>query len=481
MRRLLSATIVYTILSFLQGFVSLLLQPFYTAHFSSSDYAVFSMMNNLSTLVAIFAAFSIGNTLFTFYYDYQHDRAKLEAFLGQLLSFSVLMSGIVAVFLFLVGDVVFKQIFSSPAFRFYPYGCWTVLSGAFYTLIVPYMVLLRNDKNLFTYSWFMVTWVFVTVLGQIIGIIYATDAVNGALFGRFLGNAAGVAIVIWQCRRWFTWRLSAEVLQKPLRFAVFLLPSILLEWGGSSGDRFWVERWLPLSTLGVYSLLNVLSSTTEMASGALRIAITPFLYESLGNKNALAAQTEQKHLYGFYTAISVLAVSAVAFLTSHIGFFIKNPDYLAIQPYIYLYVLGYLFSALSTLIIFVFFYHKKSKPNLYFMLGVVSLNIALNYCLTPIYALWGVVIAATGARALAFFVLAALNPALIRPFLSKQSATLLLNTVLLLVVAHFATYWQYCSHSAAGWGVLLGVLLALMWVYGHLLGKVVGVLRKGVR
>ena len=106
MRRLLSATVIYTILSFLQGFVSLLLQPVYTTYLSSSHYAVFSMMNNLSNLVAIFAALSIGNTFFTFYYDYQTDRAKLETFLGQLLSFSILVSAVVAVFLFLVGNLV---------------------------------------------------------------------------------------------------------------------------------------------------------------------------------------------------------------------------------------------------------------------------------------------------------------------------------------------------------------------------------------
>lgn len=85
---------------------------------------------------------SIGNTFFTFYYDYQTDRAKLETFLGQLLSFSILVSAGVAVFLFLVGDVLFRQIFRDTAFQFYPYGCWAVLSGAVYTLIVPYVVLL---------------------------------------------------------------------------------------------------------------------------------------------------------------------------------------------------------------------------------------------------------------------------------------------------------------------------------------------------
>lgn len=472
MRRLLSTTIVYTILSFLQGFVSLLLQPVYTTYLSSSQYAVFSMMNNLSNLVAITAALSVGNTFFTFYYDYQTDRAKLETFLGQLLSFSILVSAVVAIFLFFVGDVLFQQIFRDTAFQFYPYGCWAVLSGAVYTLIVPYVVLLRNDKNVATYAWFIITWVFATVVGQVVGMVYATDAINGALLGRLVGNTIGAAIVLWHCRRWLTWRLDTTYLAKPLRFAAFLLPGFLLEWGGASGDRFWVERWLSLSLLGVYSLLNVISATTEMASGALRMAIMPFLYESLGS-NTPQSTEQRQHLYNFYTAIMVLAVTAVVFLVSHINYFIKNPDYLTLQPYVYLYVLGYLFSAISAFIIFVFFYHKNPKPNLYLMLGVISLNIALNYCLTPTYALWGVVAAATGARGVALAILIGFNPRLFAPFLKWRSATLLLSTVLCLVIAHFATYRQYCSHSTAGWAMLLVVVVLLLGMYRQQINQTV--------
>lgn len=61
-----------------------------------------------------------------------------------------------------------------------------------------------------------------------------------------------------------------------------------------------------------------------MASGALRMAIMPFLYELLGN-NTPQSTEQRQHLYNFYTAIMVLAVTAVVFFSVAHQLFYQKP------------------------------------------------------------------------------------------------------------------------------------------------------------
>lgn len=475
-QKLLSTTLVFALLSFLQGFVSLLLQPFYTAHFGRSDYALFSMFNNLSNLWTVLSVVGVANTVMSFYYDYADDETQLSVFFGQLLSFLLVVGSFSTVLLLLVGDYLFQWWFVDAAFHFYPLGAMSAVSGVLLSIIAAYVALQRNQQYLGRFAVYMLLWVGSTVLGQIIGIVYwKNDVVFGALLGRLVGNVLGVLMVLWRYEPYIRLSWQWTYLRLPLRLGIRLLPALSLAWFVSTGDRFLMERWLSLPLLGIYSLLNVLGGVVDMGMSAFRMALLPHLHSAVqavgSSGEGVGSSRSLEQLYESYVAVSVVLVSGVLLLVSHLHWVVGSAQYLAVQSYIYVYLVGFLVIALHDLVAFRFLYQKNTYPQLRGAVLFVVANVVLNYVFTPVCGLWGMVAAAVLARVAVLLLQWQCYAAHFRPFISARSFVLLWATVLGLLVGQGLYYYGHWSAAGAGSSVVAGMWLLLLLLYQKMLAN----------
>ena len=183
---------------------------------------------------------------------------------------------------------MFEILFKDNAFRFYPDGIAAFLIGVFGNITVPYMAVLRNEKNIRAFAVLSIATVVLGLGFQWVAIVGMGAGVSGALIGRCLGNAIVILYMLYQMRHVLSFRLKKTYLYAPLSYAIFWLLNNVLEWTSAYSDRFFIEQWFDTNLLGNYSLLSTLITIIEMGYWAVTMAIQPFLFDYLKaaqNKN----------------------------------------------------------------------------------------------------------------------------------------------------------------------------------------------------
>ncbi|OWY25241.1 hypothetical protein C7N43_18125 [Sphingobacteriales bacterium UPWRP_1] len=461
-KKVISASVVYTLLTFLQPMLSLLLQPFYLKWFSNAEYAVFSLMNGYSALVTLLSTLGIGAAVYTCYYDYSQKPEELKRYMGQVLSFCLWANLLFAAFIFVLGQPLFSVIFrAEQAVSFYPYGAIATLGGMAGAIVVPYTVFLRNGNLLKQYTLLTVITAFGATFAQLAMVMLFKGGLAGALWGKTIGMAGGALLAIGTNYRLLTPQLNRHYLRNTLRFMLFSTPNSIIGWMYLYFDRFLTERLLNLTVVSMYSLLHVLTSTIEMAYLAVRGAITPFIFEALGPNASTHTEQQRNLIYRFYFGFTILFASAVVAVVCNLQLLTSNTSYYAIRPCVFLYALGYIAGSLADIANIYFYHRKQSFKLLLYTLFAVAVNIALNMALMPVYGLWGVVMASVAARLLFLPALFIPHLHLLKPFANKSIYLPLAAAAGVLSLAHAVVAAQLLPVELVGGLQFLGILLLL--------------------
>jgi O-antigen/teichoic acid export membrane protein len=166
------------------------------------------------------------------------------------------------------------------------------------------------------------------------------------------------------------------------------MPSSVITWLCSYGDRFLIERFIDLKSLGVYSFLSTISSLTEMGFLALGSALQPFIFDfyKLTDKHKI------HHLYRLFLLLTACIASSIILAGSNLDLLVQNKGYLEMVKYLPVMTVGYIFSAIIYLFNLQIIYAKKSQYFIFLGIVVLCSNLSLNAFLIPLYGIWGAVI-----------------------------------------------------------------------------------------
>lgn len=463
-KKLVSATLLYTALNFLQPILSFILQPFYLQYFTPDKYAIYSLMNNYATLINILCDLGISGTFFTFYYDYSHNHHLLKKFLGNMLSFGIYASIFTNILMYGIGGFIFSIVFKSNEINYQQYGTWATFIGTLSTVYNPFCTFLRQKQNLVQYAIIILISVVLGVLFQVYFISVLKWGVEGSLIGRALGMLVACIYAIVQNIAVIHWRLNWQMLKKPFKFSQYSLPNSIANWGSSFIDRFVFERVKDLTLLGMYSLLSLFAGIIEMAYFALRSAIQPNIYAAL-SMNEPQKSIEINKLTKFYTAIILFFISSIIVLVCNIDLIIPIKNYTKIKEYIFIYALSYLFSGLSFLGYLQYYYFKNSKIVLRYNLMCLFISLILNLTLIPIFGVWGAVYTFLIARFITFFTLIIFKPDIKNIILQKNIFIPALIACLTIICINELTQNQILSYTVAGIAQFVIVISVLLYNY----------------
>ncbi len=397
-KQILSATLVYSMLTFLQPLVNLGIQPLLLRYLSETDFARYSLLSNYATLISIFAAFNIGSAVIAYYPTYAHNPQRSRAFVGQIVGFTLRSSLLLAVVMAIAGPWLFAWQYGSNI-TYYPLGFIATLNGIGLAIYTPYLIQVNMTQALRKYALLtLMSVVGGTSLLLMLIVPPLSAGAWGALLGRTIGVWLPVVVLLADYNAyWFT-KLDFRYLKKPMLFARYTLLNASLDWLAAVGDRFMIEHFLIMSSVAAYSLLNILIGASEMGFYALRTAILPYLYASFEQQEKENIYQASNNLYRFYMAGSMLGVSGAALLGSNIRWLTSKPAYLQLQPYSCLYAAA--FAALSvTLLVYTRYYYKQNARSvLWYSLFGANCTLWANAWLLPSKGLIGAVVAMIFSR-----------------------------------------------------------------------------------
>ena len=387
--KILYSTIVFAFISFLQPALSFFLLPIYLKHFPVSEYGIYSLINTLTSFFGIIAAVRISSAIYTYYYDFSNSDQKVNAYIGNILGFTLLSGAILAGVTYWFGNDLFMLIFSTKEISFAPLGFYSVLTGIGLSIVLPYNILLRNKKEILKFAFIQLFLVISTVILQVVYIIFLEQGVEGALFARMLATTITAGIVLLINARHITFRFKKIFIQQSLHFSIPFIPFSIVSWMALYGDRFVLEKYYSLDMVGVYSLLIAICMLILMANEALIGGVQPYLYDYYSQKN----KGKQINLiYKYYIGAVLLVTSIVILGGTNINIITDNSGFLRIVKYLPIAALVYFVSSYYNLFKAKLIYQKKSKliSGLYISTSIITF--VLYFILIPILSIWGAIL-----------------------------------------------------------------------------------------
>jgi O-antigen/teichoic acid export membrane protein len=392
-KQILIASIVYTTLSVLQPFSNFILLPVYTKFFTESQYGTFSILNNLNVFFTIIGGLSIVHAIIAFYtsYDNNTQEKALNLYVGNVLSFTIYFNIGLLLLTCLTGNLLFAVIFREHI-NFFPNGLLTVTYGLLTNVITGYLFFLKYERNISRFTLISLIQFVLNTLLQYFFIVHLKMGVTGALKARALVALFCFLIVVCYHYKYIFARLDFTRFIKPsLKYSINTIPSSVISWLCSYGDRFLIERFIDLKSLGVYSFLSTISSLAEMGFLALGSALQPFIFDFF----KLTDKHKIQHLYRLFLLLSTCIASSIILVGSNLDLMVQNKGYLEMVKYLPVMTIGYIFSAISYLFNLQVIYAKKSHYFIFLGIIVLCSNLSLNAFLIPLYGIWGAVISST--------------------------------------------------------------------------------------
>jgi len=374
---IVKGTFTILVISLLQPATNFLLLPVFTKFLDTRSYGYFSILNNISLFFSIISGLNIASAIAAHYKSFTTPTA-LKLFIGNTISFSVLFNTALLLIICLFGTPFANLIFKEHI-NFFPDVFLAIAVGLFSSIFILFGYYLRYDKQITRFSILSVLQILLLVGSQLLSLYFTKLGVTGIMWARFF-SAMGIFIVILAIHRKYSFKRIRfrENLQKPLKYSIMTGPAFLIVWLTTYGDRFVLEHFMDLKSVGQYSFLVTICSVSELAIFALNSAFQPYIFDRFAVNPEYA-----KNFYKIFMVLCLAGLSALIVLCSNIDIFINNNEFLTTLPFTIPMVTAFVFSAVSNLYALQITFAQKGSYYLILSVIVLLSNIGLNFLLIP--------------------------------------------------------------------------------------------------
>lgn len=398
MSKLLKDSVIYSIgnlLPQLGGFVFL---PIYLKFMSIEDFGVVSSMLVIQSVVSIFFSLAIDRSLIRLYFDYKSPNQQATFFGTNFIAITVISSSLCVILILTNGILV--KIF--PDISFYPYYLYALLiayvKGFF---LVPKTYLQIKNKSLKFVSLSAAEFILVT-LAIMFYVVYRGEGPSGMLKGQLLGTSLLIPYLFSIVRKNFIFRFNFSMLKNTLRFSLPLVPSLLTAFILNLSDRIFIDRYMGLSEVGLYSLAYKVASIVLIAISAINMAVTPFYYRRISKLGFVSASPWSKEFNNNYIKIIGVLVFIFLMFSKEIILIFFGSNYFQSAYIVGLLLLSYYFSGTNNVNGRLILYKKKTHHSMAIDVSTAFLNILLNFLLIPKYGMIGAALATLASMMFAF-------------------------------------------------------------------------------
>jgi len=194
----------------------------------------------------------------------------------------------------------------------------------------------------------------------------------------------------------FPW--NWQHLKAPLYYALPAAPASILDGMGSVLDRFFLQKYVPLAELGIYSLSRQFSQAYNFFQSTLKNSWVPLVYRVVAERDDAALVMSK--LSSYYLLVLSFPALIIAILSPHLIYIINNPDYFSVGPYIPALVFATMLTGIG--VIYGRGLDLSKKTQYYWIMYAVYFvaNIGLLSWLAPKYGVWGAIISLLIASAM---------------------------------------------------------------------------------
>lgn len=397
MSKIFKNTTIYTLGNILPQAAGFFLLPLYTKYLNPSDYGIVSSMQILSALLTVILTLAVDRSVHRLYFDFKTDKGKRD-FLGTLTITLSFVSILVLIILFLCKNWV-AQLYKS--IDFYPFYVYAILTAFFsvFSLIPKTFYQVNEEAGKFV----------VISLGQFLlstgltlwFIVIEGTGAEGMLKGTMLANIGMLPLFIFISYKTINFTVKPLLLRESLSFSLPMVPALISAWVLNLSDRVFIERYLDLHQLGIYSTGYKIAGLILLITGALNSAYGPVFYKLANSEDQKKAREKLYNFNNSYIVVITVVVFLIIYFSKEMVTFFLDPQYLDAYKIIPIIGFGYFASQISGLFNMMIYQQKKTKQLLLISLTGAGFNILFNFMLIPNFGIHG----AAYATALSFLLI----------------------------------------------------------------------------
>jgi O-antigen/teichoic acid export membrane protein len=252
--------------------------PLYTRILTPADYGIVGYLQVFSSLLVVILGFGFYGAQTRYYYEHHNDEQAIGRFMFTINTTTIIASLIVCGPLLIYG-ILRGWTIGRENIPFHPYMSIT-LGTVLLSVLNNFVTSSYRMKQKFLGATLIHILTFLLTTGfTILLVVYLK---KGAL-GRVAGNALGLLFIFipfyYLYARQFKPKFSKEALGYAVGFGFPVVIHLLMGTIHSSIDRLMLERYLPLSELGIYTLGASVAAVLQMFVTAFNQAYQPSYYQ----------------------------------------------------------------------------------------------------------------------------------------------------------------------------------------------------------
>lgn len=442
MSRIIRNASLYTIGNILPQAAGFFLLPIYTRYLSPADYGIVNSLQVLNVILAVLFTMAIDRSVFRLYFDYKTDCSKRD-FLGTITISLFFISIFVLLILFVFRGAV-GQIYES--IEFYPFYVYSILT-AFFTVfsLVPKIYFQINEKA----GKFVIISLLQFILSSALilwFIIKEREGAVGMLKGGMLASIVMALIFIFISIKTINFTFKLHIFKESLSFSLPMIPALLSAWILNMSDRIFIERYIDLHAVGLYSLAYKISSLVLIISSSITRAYKPVFYRLANSENQDDAKIKLFQYNNIYMIVVLMLMFFIIFFAKELIIILLEPKFQEAYKLVPILSLTYLIAVTSGLLNLMVYQEKKVTQLMIVGLISAALNIGLNFLLIPLFGTFGAAYATLISVSIVFvlsFKIA--QKCYFIPFEWKQLLLILLVLMLIILIFYIVDFNIYTS------------------------------------
>lgn len=361
--------------------INFFLLPLYTRNLTPSMIGVSDSITTFTGVLLPLLVLGLDSAYSAFYFD--KDDLKRDRKVFSTLGITFLLLGVIPLIM-----CMFSSRLSYFIFKTYDYSMEIRVALAGVSLNLWYLpfsleLRLKNKMGEFgitsiisSFSMVLFNVLFVTIMKmKEMSLVLSSAIVAGeqlALYSLFAKD--------WPQKNFF----DCALLKKMFRFAIPLIPSVLMAWVLSLSDRYILLYYYGDSTVGLYGIGARFVNLLNVVINGIATAYTTFAFES---KDDGDASVKYYYIFNIVSALLMLISFTISMFSKEIVAIMTDHAYYSSYVIIRDMMFGQVLYAMTTIVSYGIMFKKKSIYSLISVSVGAAINILLNMIFIPRYGL----------------------------------------------------------------------------------------------
>jgi O-antigen/teichoic acid export membrane protein len=380
---------IYTITNLLTKGVSLLLIPFYSDYFTTSEYGILSVLGIAGALTAAIFSFQIYQGVGRFISEKGITLKEQQRIGSSGLFFTLISYAVFTVIALFFKDQVIEYISEEERIQDSTYY-WCLatlgLNGIFYTLGVQ-LKFLRKTHVFSLTSFAHALLNILLILIFVLGFDYRIDSI---FMASFIVSPLMILVQVFYLKKYLVFYLGKAELKKLFQYSIPLVPAAIAYLVLNFTDRLFIKDLNnSLGDVGIYDMGFKFSAIVSIIIFAFQSALAPIIFEKYKDKETPAELGRIMRLFIGVGSLGILTLSAFSYETLYV---FTQEQYFGASVLMPLFYLSVFITGLG---LFSGGIHIQKKTHLIPIIVITAglINVGLNFWLIPILDLFGAALA----------------------------------------------------------------------------------------